>query len=369
MRTESIEEADDVRDEMRYLTVDLIEWNHIAWPRAEVCKLRKTMSESPNLFVRAAIHDEMGILQDAIADIERLEYLTTKSRTWLARRAHELRETIGSHTEDPMEQILWNPYYSISGAVRKAELRADVSSLEASLSRLGDLQKAPADLARLERLRERFRTFEENEERYKFIHELCCVDAHLSGEELQEFEKALSANHGSVKNAAPASIAHLEQLRKRFKAFEEDEDPIRDKLQCNTCSVWKEEHEEEFVVVDGRLAKNGKGRCRTCAFPECGTCDRTPEDPLSLREINHYIEAGRWYHGDTAPDADPYTLDPQTKTDAKPLDLRPTDIQTPNSQTLPRQTHRQTDRQTDRQTEDRQTDRPSILDPHTKVLR
>jgi hypothetical protein len=111
----------------------------------------------------------------------------------------------------------------------------------------------------------------------------------------------------------------------------------------------------EFVVVDGRLAKHGKGRCRTCAYPECGTCCKTPEDPLSLPEIAHYIKAGRWYHGDTSPDAGLYTLGPQTKTDTKPLDLRPTDLQTPNFKTHPIQTEQHTDRQTNKRTQTPQT--------------
>ena len=39
---------------------------------------------------------------------------------------------------------------------------------------------------------------------------------------------------------------------------EENEDPMRDKLQYDACSFWKEKTEEEFVVVNERLAKHGK---------------------------------------------------------------------------------------------------------------
>jgi hypothetical protein len=237
MRTESIEEADDVRDEMRYLFVDLIGWNHSAWPKVEICQLRKTISETPNRFVRAAIHDEMDILQEAIASRDQHVYLTTKSKAWLAMRARELREAIGSPTKDPMERILWEPYYSISGPVRKAELRADVSSLEAALSKLGDSQRAPADIARLDQLRERFKTFEENGERYKLINELGSVDYRLSAA-----KEHLAAFVAATESVAPMenaeNTATVERLRKRFKAFEEDEDPIRGKMQCSACSFW-----------------------------------------------------------------------------------------------------------------------------------
>ena len=84
MRTESIEEADDVRDGMRYLIVDLIGWNHSAWPMLEVCQLRKTICETLNRCARAAIHEEMYILQAAIAGRDQHVYLMTKSKTWLA---------------------------------------------------------------------------------------------------------------------------------------------------------------------------------------------------------------------------------------------------------------------------------------------
>ena len=62
MRTESIEEADDVRYEMRYLIVDLIGRSHSAWPKVEICQLSTTISDTPNRLVRAAIHEDMDIL-------------------------------------------------------------------------------------------------------------------------------------------------------------------------------------------------------------------------------------------------------------------------------------------------------------------
>ena len=134
-----------------------------------------------------------------------------------------------------MERVFWDPYNSISGAMRKAELRADVSSLEAALSKLGDSQRAPADIARLDLLRERFKTFEENGERYKFIDELVSSDTRLSAatEHLAAY-LAATESVASLENAE--NIGTVERLRKQFKVFEEDEDPIRGKMQCSACS-------------------------------------------------------------------------------------------------------------------------------------
>ena len=153
-------------------------------------------------------------------------------------RAHELREAIVSTTKDLMEQILWDPYNSISGALRKAELRADVSSLEAALSKLGDSQRAPADTARLDLLRERFKTFEENEERYKSIDELVSVDTRLSVA-IEHLAAYLAATESVASLENAENIATVERLRKQFKALEADEDPMRGKMQCSACSFWE----------------------------------------------------------------------------------------------------------------------------------
>ena len=71
---------------------------------------------------------------------------------------------------------------------------------------------------RLDLLCERFKTFEENGERYKLIDEIVSVDTRLS---------AATESVASLDNAE--NIATVEWLHKQFKAFEEDEDPTRGK--------------------------------------------------------------------------------------------------------------------------------------------
>ena len=112
-----------------------------------------------------------------------------------------------------MHGILWDPYNSISGVMRKAELRADVNCLEAALSKLGDSQMARADIARLDLVRERFKTFEENGEMYKLIDELVSVDTRLSAatEGLAAY-LAATESLASLENAE--NIATVGRLRK-----------------------------------------------------------------------------------------------------------------------------------------------------------